>query len=461
MPIIVTCECGKRLPAKDEFAGERTKCPDCGRELVITGDAVQAFDVFISHSHKNKTVADAICGTLEAKRLRCWMAPRDIRGGSWAASIIDGIDQCRAFVLVFSADSNNSPQVIREVERAVSKGLPIIPFRIEDVPPSKDMEYFISSQHWLDALTQPLEEHLQHLAETVNCLLIGPGATHTIGQGSQSTAEKKQSAEELKAELPVASTIKWAKRRPAVAALIATVAVATVLGIAAVTVAWRRAKTSRIAAEQSRPAAVAASGIKEFEEAELTRLKQQLQQELSSGDWKSAIVSAGRIREMKPNDDEIAAYLQLINKQRAAIDSAQGKPFFDNGDGTISELRTGLMWQQDCSLDTLSWDKAQDYCKNLSVAGFTDWRLPTIAEHEDLYSSLGLVANDNEDKSIRVLPPFKWRSSNPRLWSSTPGKNPRNMWMMNFAPFLFVKSGPYENQNTATDKLWVRAVRSP
>lgn len=49
--------------------------------------------------------------------------------------------------------------------------MPIIPFRIEDVPPSKSMEYFISSPHWLDALTPPLEKHLNQLAGTVSLLL--------------------------------------------------------------------------------------------------------------------------------------------------------------------------------------------------------------------------------------------------------------------------------------------------
>jgi hypothetical protein len=39
MPISMRCECGKELQAKDEFAGRRTQCPDCGRELVIPGQA--------------------------------------------------------------------------------------------------------------------------------------------------------------------------------------------------------------------------------------------------------------------------------------------------------------------------------------------------------------------------------------------------------------------------------------
>jgi hypothetical protein len=74
-------------------------------------------------------------------------------------------------VLVFSKRSNESPQVKREVERAVSRGLPVIPFRIEDVPLSKHMEFFISTPHWLDALTPPLEAHLDRLGETVAFVL--------------------------------------------------------------------------------------------------------------------------------------------------------------------------------------------------------------------------------------------------------------------------------------------------
>jgi hypothetical protein len=60
---------------------------------------------------------------------------------------------------------------MREVERAVNKGIPVIPFRIENVTPSKAMEYFLSAPHWLDALTPPLEKHLQRLADTVQALL--------------------------------------------------------------------------------------------------------------------------------------------------------------------------------------------------------------------------------------------------------------------------------------------------
>ena len=61
--------------------------------------------------------------------------------------------------------------MLREVERAVSMGLPVVPLRIENVRPSAAMEYYIASRHWLDALTVPLERHLVQLAETVKVLL--------------------------------------------------------------------------------------------------------------------------------------------------------------------------------------------------------------------------------------------------------------------------------------------------
>lgn len=144
-----------------------------------------AHDVFISYSSKDKPVADAACATLESNGVRCWIAPRDVSPGvAYAESLVNGLSNSRLMVLVFSANSNRSPQVLREVERAVSKGLPILPLRIEDAPMSQAMEYYIASQHWLDALTPPLERHLARLCESVKALL-----------SSQADDEREQSRE--------------------------------------------------------------------------------------------------------------------------------------------------------------------------------------------------------------------------------------------------------------------------
>ena len=127
-----------------------------------------AYDVFISYSHEDKQVADAACAVLERHGVRCWIAPRDVTlGMNYGESIMEAIAGARIMVLIFSDNANRSPQVEREIERAVSKGLWLIPIRIEDVVPRKSLEYFISSSHWLDAITPPMEQHLERLAEAV------------------------------------------------------------------------------------------------------------------------------------------------------------------------------------------------------------------------------------------------------------------------------------------------------
>lgn len=138
-------------------------------------DASTARGVFVSYASEDRDIAFRLCAVLERDGLPCWIAPRDIVPGSnYAEAIIEAIDRSRLMILVFTTDSNNSPQVRREVERAVSKDLTILPFRIHETPPSKSLEYFISSSHWLDATGGEMERHLAFLAQVVRSLLT-PG----------------------------------------------------------------------------------------------------------------------------------------------------------------------------------------------------------------------------------------------------------------------------------------------
>jgi formylglycine-generating enzyme required for sulfatase activity len=139
---------------------------------VLEGSPIPDFDVFISYSTLDKEAADRVVAALESQRLRCWMAPRNILpGAEWGGAIIDAIGNSRTMVLVYTAHSNESKQVLREVERAVNKGLPVVPLRIEDVPLSNNMEYFISASHWLDAIGGPTQEHLEKLTKTILSLI--------------------------------------------------------------------------------------------------------------------------------------------------------------------------------------------------------------------------------------------------------------------------------------------------
>lgn len=69
--------------------------------------------------------------------------------------------------------------------------------------------------------------------------------------------------------------------------------------------------------------------------------------------------------------------------------------YIDNGDETVTDLSTGLMWQKAASPDMMSWEKALTRCERSTFGGYTDWRLPTINELQSLvdYSLSGPSIN--------------------------------------------------------------------
>ena len=83
--------------------------------------------IFISHSSSDAKQAEALCGYLEKRNKKCFIAPRDIRSGhEYAEELLDGIDNSYVVILMLSEKSNTSPHVLREIERAISKNIPVI-----------------------------------------------------------------------------------------------------------------------------------------------------------------------------------------------------------------------------------------------------------------------------------------------------------------------------------------------
>lgn len=224
MAILVGCSgCGKRFHAKDEIRNRRIKCPNCKADVVVQGPHVCSTDVFVSHSSVDKQVADAVCAALESKGVRCWIAPRDIpAGSSWGASIVEGIEDSRVMLLVFSAQANKSDQVMREVERAVAKKKPVVPLRIDAEPMRKDFEYFLASCHWVDATSGTLESHLEGLTKRVRRLLLDTAEVDADAQASEAPK-----AVPPPQEIPAAAAAGRSRAKPlAVAAAVALVMVA-------------------------------------------------------------------------------------------------------------------------------------------------------------------------------------------------------------------------------------------
>jgi TIR domain len=131
-----------------------------------------AHRVFVSYATEDREIADRSIAKLEKNGIGCWVSHRDVKPGEeWASSIVDAIEQSQIVVLIYSERSNESQQVLREMERAVGANLPIVPFLIEDKPLSKSMSYFLGSTHWLNASKISTDEGIRLLVNTLQKLL--------------------------------------------------------------------------------------------------------------------------------------------------------------------------------------------------------------------------------------------------------------------------------------------------
>ena len=131
-------------------------------------------DVFLSHSSKDKEIANAICESLESQEIDCWIAPRDIPMGveRFEEEIVEAIEGAKVFVVIISSDSNESSHVAREVAQEAKKKNPnIIPVRIEEVNMSRTLDYYLSSTQRIDATTPPLQDHLETLTSRIRQLI--------------------------------------------------------------------------------------------------------------------------------------------------------------------------------------------------------------------------------------------------------------------------------------------------
>jgi hypothetical protein len=160
---------------------------------------MDAGHIFISHSNQDQDWALGICEALEAGGARCWIAPRDMKAGAdWPAQIVEAISGAALMVLILSEPANRSPQVLREVDRAVSRGVNVLALRVGQFPLSKNLEYFISMCHWLDADGVDPSENIRRVCVNARAILAqggGPGPAQTFAAATgapRSSAEASQ-----------------------------------------------------------------------------------------------------------------------------------------------------------------------------------------------------------------------------------------------------------------------------
>lgn len=128
--------------------------------------------------------------------------------------------------------------------------------------------------------------------------------------------------------------------------------------------------------------------------------------------------------------------------------------YTDNGNGTVTDTVTGLMWQQQDDNQTRNWEGAITYCEGLSLAGFTDWRLPDVME-------LASITDDSNAPAIDSIAFPGTNSSNyfDYYWSSTSyASNSSFAWHVAFGTGR-VDKGDSINGNKA-NSYYVRCVHN-
>ena len=81
----------------------------------------------------------------------------------------------------------------------------------------------------------------------------------------------------------------------------------------------------------------------------------------------------------------IAGIFTFLIMGFSIIPAMSADRFVDNGDGTVTDSKTGLVWAAMDNGSNISWLNAKTYCLNYSGGGYSDWRLPTLAELKRLY----------------------------------------------------------------------------
>ena len=156
-----------------------------------------AHHVFISYATAQKSLAFQLTEQFEGNQIRCWIAPRNIMSGTvWVEAIITAIRSSKLILVLLSAEANKSPQVIREVSRAIENHIPILPVRIEDVPPSLSMSYWLGDTHWYDAFDRPATRRYDELTDTVKILLSGGSVAEAATTSDEPVAPSIRSPSE-------------------------------------------------------------------------------------------------------------------------------------------------------------------------------------------------------------------------------------------------------------------------
>ena len=126
---------------------------------------------FISYSSCDRNAADSLCAKLESNGVRVWYAPRNIHTGDYASAIVNAIDNASHFIVILSKNSLQSGHVLNEIDLAFQKlnhhKLRFYLLKLDEEELGPAFRYYLSRQHWMDAMFPPLEKRLEEFVSKI------------------------------------------------------------------------------------------------------------------------------------------------------------------------------------------------------------------------------------------------------------------------------------------------------
>jgi hypothetical protein len=133
-----------------------------------------ARDVFISHAHKDKQMAEVICEKLESAQVKCWIAQRDMpAGGDWTEATRNAIGSSHLMVLLLSENATAAVHMEREIAHAFYTKRIIIPLRLTDTLPRRDLLFYLGNTRSFDAFGPTSEQQLEIFSTAIQGMVQG------------------------------------------------------------------------------------------------------------------------------------------------------------------------------------------------------------------------------------------------------------------------------------------------
>ena len=131
-----------------------------------------AAEIFVSFASKDVRVAMTLCTALENRGFGCWISARDIEpGANFQSSIVQALRRAKIMLLVFTANSNTSEEMNKELALASQNKMIVIPLRVEDVTPNDAFAYEFATRQWIDAFAD-WETAMEQLSRRISNALL-------------------------------------------------------------------------------------------------------------------------------------------------------------------------------------------------------------------------------------------------------------------------------------------------